>query len=263
MTKQSIYTQDSPVQKHTAIEKALLLLKLFSPPGKELGTMELSKITGFHKATVSRTLVLLCEHGFLEQNITSRKYRLGRYFLNLGYSMNNLAKEDLLVAARPHMDELRNYFNESVVLEVLSTRYVTIGHISRSSKSVRLAGDIGDALPVNITAGAKSIMAHLTTSTRDNFIQQRLERLTPNTITDQVELFLEYQKTKKRGYALDIGEYSIDVDAIGAPIMDYRGKPVAAVVMAGSKYNIDTTEHSDMIAAVKETATTISKQLTV
>ena len=62
--------------KHNAIEKALAILGLFAFENKEMGTIEISKLLGYHKATTSRTLILLAEYGFLEQNEKTKKYKL-------------------------------------------------------------------------------------------------------------------------------------------------------------------------------------------
>lgn len=251
----------TPPEKHNAIEKALVILKLFNPTNQELGTIEISRRLGYHKATVSRTLLLLVKHGFLVQNSVSKKFRLGPTVLNLGMVLNRSLQADIVYLAKPHMDALRDRFKESVVLEVLSSKYIVIGYISEGPKRIRLAGEIGDVLPIHVTAGAKSIIAFSSTQIRENFIHQTFEQLTPNSITDKLELCIEYEKTKLRGYSVDKGEHDIDINAIAAPIMNIENKPIAAVVMAGLAKNIDTRENSDMVKAVKNTAWAISNQL--
>jgi IclR family transcriptional regulator, KDG regulon repressor len=250
-----------PVEKHNAIEKALIILKLYNPTNQELGTVEISKILGYHKATVSRTLLLLAKYGFLEQNPDNKKFKLGPAILSLGMVLSRSLKADLVHIAKPYMDALRDRFQESVVLEVLSTKHVVIAFISEGPKRIRLAGEIGDILPVYVTAGAKSILAFSSPEVRNRLMDQEFKKLTPNTIIDPDLLMKQFEEIRKKGYGTDIGEHDLDINAIAAPVLNIEERPVASIVMAGFSNNIDTNENSEMVKAVKETALTISKQL--
>jgi DNA-binding IclR family transcriptional regulator len=262
LSKKSGFPEEAEsLDKFNAIEKALVILKLFNPTNQELGTVEISKFVGFHKATVSRTLLLLAKHGFLEQNPINRKFKLGPSILSLGMVLSRSLKADLVHIAKPHLDALRDRFQESVVLEVLSTKHVVIAYISEGPKRIRLAGEIGDILPVHVTAGAKSILAYSSPQIRNNLLGQEFTRLTPNTITDREALIKQFAEIRERGVAFDIGEHDIDIHAIGAPILNIEERPVAAVVVAGFSKNIVTSQDSEMVQAVKKTALTISKQL--
>jgi DNA-binding IclR family transcriptional regulator len=262
LTENEMLKKDSGnADKHNAIEKALIMLKLFNPTNQEMGTVEISKILGYHKATVSRTLLLLARHGFLEQNPVNKKFKLGPTILSLGMILSRSLKADLVHIAKPHMDALRDRFQESVVLEVLSTKHVVVAYISEGPKRIRLAGEIGDILPVYVTAGAKSILAFSSQEIRDNLLDQEFKPLTPNTITDPEKLVQQFNEIRKTGVSFDSGEHDVDINAIGAPILNIEERPVAAVVIAGFSKNIDTNPNSEMVKAVKETAITISKSL--
>lgn len=65
------------------VDKALSLLNLFSERRAAIGLSELSRLSGFNKATVRRFLIALEKHGFVEQDATSRAYRLGPALLRL------------------------------------------------------------------------------------------------------------------------------------------------------------------------------------
>ena len=55
-------------KKPTAIDKAIILLKDIRKNGTGR-TLALSKKYGFHKATVSRILIILMKQGLLEKNV--------------------------------------------------------------------------------------------------------------------------------------------------------------------------------------------------
>ena len=59
--------------KPNAIEKSLDILLAFTPYNQELGTGEISRRLGLHKATASRILRTLAEKGFLQQDPEGNK----------------------------------------------------------------------------------------------------------------------------------------------------------------------------------------------
>ena len=67
-----------------AVEKALCILMAFYPRNSEMGTVDLSRKTGFHIATVNRILQILARNRFLSQNPLTRKFNLGPSVFALG-----------------------------------------------------------------------------------------------------------------------------------------------------------------------------------
>jgi IclR family acetate operon transcriptional repressor len=69
------------------------------------------------------------------------------------------------------------------------------------------------------------------------------------------------EEIRKQGYSLDRGEYYPDVHAIGAPVFNSDGRPVAAVVMPVPAFRMEVLLQSNGVALVKETASRISASL--
>ena len=65
------------------VDKALSLLSYFSEQRPSVGLSELARLSGFNKATTRRFLVALEKHGIVEQDATTRLYRLGAGLLRL------------------------------------------------------------------------------------------------------------------------------------------------------------------------------------
>ena len=69
------------------------------------------------------------------------------------------------------------------------------------------------------------------------------------------------KQIKKTGVALDIGEHDLNLNAIGSPIFNVEGIPVAAVVVIGLANRIDNRLSGNTVKEIKETADKISKRL--
>src|SRR5207302_393352 len=75
-----------------------------------------------HKSTVFRLLATLEEHGLVEQNPSTEKYRLGYGLVRLAGSV--VAEVDLSRAARPVLEELALRTGETVNLAILQGNQV-------------------------------------------------------------------------------------------------------------------------------------------
>jgi DNA-binding IclR family transcriptional regulator len=237
------------------------ILLAFTPYNQEMGTVEISKKLGFHKATVSRILLTLIKYGFLQQNPQTKKFMLGPSITNLGWVANQFLNTNLVYIAKPYIDDLRNRLKETIVLEVLAGKGTVMVYIAEGPQPVRIAGTLGDGLPIHAAAGAKAILAFSPSEVRDNLFNGALLRFTPNTITNPEMFKRHLQDIRRQGFSFDNEEINVGINAIGAPIFNYEEKPVAAVVVAGPSPRVSWDSDSPIISPLKDTAAKISAQL--
>jgi DNA-binding IclR family transcriptional regulator len=250
-----------PVKKNNSIDKALTILSAFAPYNNEMGTIEISRKLGFHKATVSRILLNLTRHGFLHQNPKTKKFILGPTILTLAGTVRQSLNNNMLHIAKPFVDDLRDKIKETVILEVISGENTIIVYIAEGPRPIRIAGTVGDILPAHVAAGAKAILAFSSPNVWKRFFNAKLPSFTENTITDPKVLHEQFEDIRRQGFAFDKEEHDIGINAIGAPIFNNEEKPVASIVVAGPSQRITWESDSTYVSKVKETAAKISAQL--
>jgi IclR family KDG regulon transcriptional repressor len=244
--------------RSTSIDKALWVLGCFLPYNKEMGTVEVSQKLGLHKATASRILQTLAKHGLLSQHTETKKFVLGPMISQLSHAMNRSLKTDLVLMAKPCIDALRAELKETVTLEVLSGKTIYMAYIAEGPQLLALAGNIGERVPPHAAAGAKAIVAFSSPDMRGALLNGGLERFTKNTITDPDAFARELDKIEREGIAFDLEEVNEGTCAIGAPVFNHEGEPVAAVVVAAPSQRIVRRSNSRMCRALRETAEKIS-----
>ena len=247
--------------KPNAIEKALDILELFIPYDQEMGTVEISKKLGLHRATASRTLMTLARRGFLQQNPNTKKFRLGRSSLELGKAISRNLSNGLIPIAKPYLDDLSRVLEETVLIEVFTGTETFIGYIVEGIQRVRVAGTLGDRLPVHAAAGAKAVLAFLPPETVERLVGKKLPPLTPNTITDFRIFSNELERVRCQGVSFDNEEIDVGINAIAVPIFNHNDLPVAAVVVAGPSRRIRTAIDSPLVSQLKEVSAKISADL--
>ena len=247
--------------KANSTEKAIEILLSFTPYNQEMGTVEVSQKLGFHKATVSRILHTLTNYGLLQQDAKSKKFRLGQSAINLGLAVNRSINSDMVLLAKPYIDDLRDRIKETVILEVLTGKSTFMAYIAEGPQVVRLAGSIGDRLPIHAAAGAKAILAFSAPEIVKGLLDGKLQGFTKQTITNPMTLIRQLEDIRGLGVAFDREEIDEGTSALGAPIFNHEQIPVAAVVVAGPSQRVTWKRNSKMVSALKETAAKISAQL--
>ncbi len=251
----------SDSEKATAIEKALALLLAFAPHNEELGTTELSELLGYHKATTSRILLSLTDHGFLQQNLATKKFSLGRSIQTLSMALTTSLANNFLAIAKPHVDSLRNQLNEDVGLEIWSGSGTTWLYSADNGQPVRISSRQGRILPFYAAAGAKAILAFAPPYQLEALLQQEMVAFTPATLTDPAHFRQHLCEIHQQGYAVDNEELRTGISALGAPIFNQEGSAFAAVVAIMPTQRLNRAVNSAQIAALKSTAAAISAEL--
>lgn len=246
--------------KATAIEKALEILLAFSPDNQPIGTSELSKKLGFHKATTSRILQTLTEYGFVHQNAETKHFTLGEKVYELGMSLAETSINKIVRVAQPYVDSLCKEFDETIVLEVWSGNSTVAAYEAENSRPLRLAGRVGKIPPVHVAAGAKAILSVSPSAQVDAALSGQLHQYTQNTITD-IAILKERLKTyQENGFAVDHEELDIGISAVGAPIFNYQGKAIAAVVVITPQSRFTDDPASETIVNLISTTKAISEK---
>jgi len=249
-------------QNLNSIEKALHILRAFPPGNRPMGTVEISKKLGFHKATTSRILLILTKKGLLRQDPGTKKFSLGSAALDIGRAVLDSLSNDIAVVGRQYIEELRDDLGETAVLEQFMVDSTVITHMAEGLQRVRLAGGIGDRLPLNATAGAKAILAFLEPEVAEELIRTHtgFKSYTPNTITDPDRLIEHLKEIRRSGYAVDSEENEYGISAVGVPVFNHEDLPVAAVVVVGLTAMINQ-DIDKILHRMRKTARRISSSL--
>jgi DNA-binding IclR family transcriptional regulator len=245
----------------SSTEKALKILMAFVPYNYELGTLELSKKLEIHKSTVSRLLHLLVDHDFLQQNQDTKKYFLGRSVAEIGNAVTRSLNNTIVTIAQPYLSALSEAVGESVALELLSGTSIILACHVEGQKPIRFSFQPGERVPINVAAGAKTILAFSNPELVNQFLKEKFIRFTAKTLLTKREYRSLLEEVKKAGVAFDRGERYEDVRAIGAPIFNHEQIPVAAVVIAGPAFRLTDQFFTNVVGLLKKTAADISQRL--
>jgi DNA-binding IclR family transcriptional regulator len=241
------------------IQKASEVLALFDRDHTEWGVREVAEKLHTAKSSAHDLMSSLAQVGFLQKTDDGR-YRLGWRLVTMSETL--LTTTELRKASRPVLEELAAQYQETIHLAVLDGTQVVYMDKLEGRQAVRVElTSLGARLYAHCSALGKVLLAYSSESEVKRIIQETgLPRFTPNTITEEEDLFQALVKIRKQGYAYDLEEILPDLCCVGAPIYNYTGQVIAAISMSIPAYRFRRSQMEYRDAIIR-TAKVISEQL--
>lgn len=229
------------------ITKALELLNFYSRQTSEIGLGEFVRLTGRDKATVHRHLVELVENGFLEQNQTTRAYRLGPALLRL--SGVREATFPVRRVLRPIVEEVARDVGELTHVSLLQGDVLSPAlHFDPMIHGTQVAFDESEILPLHATASGLVTLAFGDPDRVRRILAGKLFRYTHTTITSPEALRDILDDVRETGIASLDRSFDDEVCSHAAPIFDADASVVGGVSIA-MPANRDSAEARSRIKA--------------
>jgi len=240
-----------------SVARALSIVDALAKARGELALNEIASRLSLAKSTVHGLVSTLRDFGYIEQSAFTGKYRLGVRFFEIGQIVAQ-AWEVRTVAA-PYINQLLEELSETVHLVVLDKQEVLYIDKRESSRSLRIASQVGMRLPAHCTGVGKVLMAHLSPEERRDLIDKKgLPRFTRNTLTDVEVLEEELARVRTQGFAIDNEEIMDSLRCVAAPIRDQSGRVISAISLSGPLSRMKGERFEKAIKRVRETAEEIS-----
>ncbi|MFQ5881170.1 MAG: IclR family transcriptional regulator [Candidatus Methylomirabilales bacterium] len=216
-----------------AVESAVRILRFLKDRNhRPWGVSELSRSLQLNKSTCFNILKSLSRYGLVAYDVGTKKYGLGSTLIELGGAAS--AASSRAEVAKPFLQDL---FDELRLTCLLGQRFqdqVIIVDRVEAQDAFRITIPIGQALPLGHGALGRCFLAYLS--------EADLDRLWVAGTVDQTDRPKghRYPQIKKalaevrcRGFAESFGEVAKGVNAVAAPIFDYRGQVILALGVIG------------------------------
>jgi len=209
------------------IDKALGLLDHFSSTSPEIGLTKLQGLSGYDKGTVHRYLSNLRDCGFVEQNPSTRAYRLGPALLRLAAVRESTVPLEKI--ASPIVDELASSTGELVHASLPQPNGMSSLH-SRDGGcgGIRVRFDAAELLPFHATSSG---IAQLAFGSKKYFaLDEPLPTYTKKTSCTPNQVKALIKRTQCTGYAFSDQSYEDEIRSIAVPF--YNSAPTALGTIA-------------------------------
>ncbi|WP_172332072.1 IclR family transcriptional regulator C-terminal domain-containing protein [Mangrovicoccus sp. HB161399] len=232
-----------------AVMKVFAVLETLAERGPS-GLADIAQVAMTSKSTAHRLLQTMVDLGYVDQEADTERYGLTLKLFGLG-ARTLKGQEALMTVADRGMGRLSRAFGESVNLGVMDSRDQRVAYIHTydSAYALSMQAPLGMRNPLYCTSLGKALLAW-----RDPVeIEDRLARMefaprAPRTITDAATLRAQLPLIRAQGYAEEIEEAEAGVRCMAAPILDHRGRSVAAVSLAFPLFRFDEARKPDYVS---------------
>ena len=245
---------------NNSARRVLEILELFSETDKPMTISDIAAATGYPKTSVFDIVNILHDRGFIRrENDRAKTYVMGVKAYQVG--MAYLQHTSLYTLAHPLLAELRDRMGETCYLAVEEKGAIIYLDKLESNAPIRASCNIGSKNLLHLTGLGKAILAAWPEDSVRTTCPDPLEIHTPNTLPTLAALLQELRETRKRGYAMDLGEDNPYIRCVAAPVYDASCQPCAAISisMLSDRFTPET-EHN-AAAQIVEAALYLSRQM--
>jgi DNA-binding IclR family transcriptional regulator len=182
-------------------------------------------------AKVHRLLKTMTLLDYIQYDEETRRYQLGLKFYSISYHM--LKSNPLISASRDDMEWAASQLYETINLGILTPDCTDMVHIYRldgNAEAVRVDSPLGASRPAQSCGLGKCMLAFRPLGEQQS-IAKRIDfvKYTENTIDSIDALLEELSRIRAQGYAVDDGEFDLQLYCIAKPIFSKSGTVEAAI----------------------------------
>jgi IclR family acetate operon transcriptional repressor len=187
-----------------------------------IGVSALARALGANKSAVQRDLMTLSDAGWIRPaSGEARNWELTHHVLTLARPPHS--SDNLRLRIRPLLERLRVLSDETVYLTVPHQGRFVVIEALESHHMLRVVPPVGMVVPVEGSATAKAMLAHLSEGD-----QARLIGAAP-----PPALQAELAQTRMRGYAVNDGDVMPGSVTLASALLDANARPLGALVVTG------------------------------
>jgi DNA-binding IclR family transcriptional regulator len=225
-------TRKSP-QINFSTGKLLSIIEYLANADEPVRLKTLSEELDINNSTALRFLASLEKDGYVRQEAESKRYFLTMKICTLSHKL--LAKNNIIIYAKPFLERLSNLFMEATCLSIEQDMYVIyIATHDGPNNMLKYFHFIGKQAPMHCTGSGKLFLTNYSDAELANYIKKRGSvKPTEKSINTYLELKAELERIKKQDYSIDNEECERGMRCVAIPIRNHTGSIVAGLSVTG------------------------------
>jgi DNA-binding IclR family transcriptional regulator len=242
-----------------SIERAMQVLSVFNHVDRPLSLSEIAQIARIDRSAAQRMVHTLRVMGYIRRDPTGHGFVPGIRILD--HTLDLLRLDPLVRRATPVLQELRKSVRERVDLSLFDDLRVVYAVRLQSKRQTFYTTLVGHSVPTFCSSGGWAILSKLPDDRVHDIIDRSDRRpFTPATLTEAPAILDQIAETREQGFALGVSQILTGEIALGFPVLDATGAPVAAIHVAGSQAEWNATDFTNrFVPLASEAARAISQ----
>ncbi len=217
---------NKPTDYIASLAKGLRVLECFGMETARLSVTDVADLTGLDRASARRCLLTLHTEGYV--NYDGKFFEPTTRVLRLGTGA--LAALPMPRIVQPWLDQLSERLGESVSVSVLDGTEIVYLARAAQHRIMSIGLMPGSRLPAHCTAMGRVLLASLATAEAITLLEQSdFSPRTVNSKTSVDQIMTELDEVRRLGFAVVDQETEVGLRSIAVPLIDSRGRTVAAL----------------------------------
>ncbi len=244
-----------------SVRVAAAVLKALAAGGGVLPLKDIASATGLARAKVHRYLTSLRNAGLVSQNISTAHYQIGSAAVEIGLA--GLRRISPVAEVCDALLALRDLINQTVTVAVWGENGPVIVAMQESDHLLTMNVRIGSRLPILSTAIGRTFLAHLPDAVTRSLVEaeRRDARLGKVALPSVQEIENLIREINSRRLSRAPSALLPGVDAIAAPVFDYRNNVVAVLCVVARADAKITGWEGTAVRALTDMAAQLSARL--
>lgn len=244
--------------KAPAISRAAAILRLLGKSETPLRLQSIAGELGLVPSTCLYVLRALVAEELVAFDPDTKRYSLEAGVLTLARQW--LRRNVFPELAQPVLEELSRRFGVTTLgVQVVGLDHMVVVATARAGGNFRLSADVGSRFPALISATGRCIAAF------GDYTDAELEKRFAKLRWDDPPAFSTWKKqvaeTRRRGFAVDVGNYIAGVTVLAAPVWSAHERPGHAIVALGIGSALRAQGLAPLQEALVAGAATLSQRL--
>jgi len=212
-------------------------------------------------AKVHRYMVSFIRAEYVERDPATGRYRLGPMARQLGIAA--IRRMDVVKLAGNRLPQVCSELQQSVALAIWTRHGPAIIATEDLRRPVTIGTRIGEVMPLLTSATGRVFGAWMPRPATQRLIEQELAQAAPGNpkIRTLAQVEKLFEATRAAGLGWTEGGLNATVNALAAPIFDFRGSFVAALAALGPTDDFDINPEGPLANALRAAVADISREL--
>lgn len=239
----------------SSLEKGLRILRELASSERGMTPAELAQVAGLNRTTVYRLTEILGREGWVHRlgdNDETTRLDLGPAMQGLAILVTN--KYDVDAQIEPIIRGLSRSVSETVHVGSLDRDQIVHIAVAMPEAGLSIAARLGSRAFAHSAALGKALLATMSDDeVRRLFVSEDLPVSTPRAIPTVTALLEELERTRARGYALDVEESRAGIFCIAAPVFG-QGRQALFAISITTVPNQTDARREQLVKAVQAAA---------
>ena len=218
---------------------------------------QLADALQIHPRTARRLLARLVEEGWVSRS-DGRRQDYAPTMRLVALAAQVAERSPLAQAAAPVVAQL--FAETGGVAHLAIPSYTSVLCLVHQGGGPDARPHLRELVPAHATACGKVLLA-FRDAWRESVLRVPLEQRTERTIVDPERIRIEAAEIRERGYALEHGEYAIDLAGVAAPVRDASGVVAASLALTLPALDVRDPALDQLGARVRDAAGIVADAL--